>query len=491
MQLEKVIYLQDGKLLFFDGHEFTTALPKHAKKFPVGATIPSKILHTYLFKTSNETSKDQLDIEVEIKVYENGGLDPNVEYVIDYLSHNIENSDSVLVEVLAVPNDSLEDYFKEYTKKINTIDYIVPTFLTYKSLYTRGISDDKTDLFIYFSEDESLASIFKNGEYIAYKQIDSLNEIAQKSNLHLEELKKILLEKGFEESRYESDEEEAIYNLLVEIFTPNIQKIIHVVNNKRSIFGLDGIDRIWLDFNGKLIPGLDHFYSFMAYEEIEYKAIEIEDIDGDNIHAYISASYFLDLANSLYDGLNFTIYERKPPVYKLELFKLTLFAIVGILINGAIDSYFIYQIDITKNGSDAIRHKLKSQKKSIESLQKKLKSDKQRSEELKKVLNRKAHEIKVYKDTLIALDDLTHGNLIREEFINDILVVLQKFNLSTSKIIQKGNYEVEISLIAEYNQRERIAKFIEALSKKGYQDVSTGKISLNNGVYESTVRIVR
>ncbi|HIP14512.1 MAG TPA: hypothetical protein EYG74_03375 [Sulfurimonas autotrophica] len=491
MQLEKVIYLQDGKLLFFDGNEFTTALPKHAKKFPVGATIPSKLLHTYLFKTTSDTLKDQLDVQVEIQIYENGGLDPNIEYTIDYLSHEIENSDSVLVEVLAIPNSSIQEYFQEYLKKIDTIDFITPTFLIYKSLYARGFSDDKTDLFIYISEDESLATIFKNGEYIAYRQIDSLDEMAQKSNMHIEELKKILIEKGFVEDHYGDEHEDAIYNRLVEVFTPNMQKIIHVVNNKRSIFGLEGIDRIWIDFDGNLIDGLDEFYSFMSYEEVEYKALEIDGIEKENIHSYISAAYFLDLANSLYDGLNFTIFERRPPLYKQEVVKLAMLFSTALLINASIDGYFIYQIETAKQQASAIKHKLDSQKKIRESWLRKLDTAKKKSKELLERLKRKNHEISVYRDTLEALNLLSSGNLIREEFINDILSALQLFNLSASKIVQKGNDVVEIALIAEYHQRERIAKFIEALSKKGYKDVSTEEISLNNGVCESTVRIVR
>ena len=495
MQLNKIIYLQDGKLLFFDGEEFTNATPKSAKKFPVGATIPSKMLHTYLFKTSDNVSAEQLDIQVEIQAYESGGLDPNVEYVIDYLSHKIKNSDSLLVEVLAVPQANLEEYFKDYTKKIKAIDYVVPTFLIYKSLYTRGITDDKTDLFIYFSDKESLAVIFKNGKYISHIMLDSLEKIAENCassncNEHLETIKRILAEKGFDENLYDADDE-YLYTHLTEVFTPNIQKIIHVINNKRSIFGIDGIDRIWLDFNGKNIPGFDQFYSFLSYDEVKCKPIEIEGVDEESVHSYVSAAYFLDIANSLYDELNFTIYERKPPIYKLELFKIALFLTTGLFLNVAVDGFFLHKKEMTKKDAEAIKVKLESQKKRSATLQKKLNAAKKRSEELNSMLKKKAHEIDVYKSTLVALDLLSRGNLIRERFINDILVVLENYDLSISKIVQKGNNEVEIDLIAEYNQRERIAKFIETLANKGYKDVSTKAISLNNGVYESTVRIVR
>jgi len=495
MQFDKIIYLQDEKLLFFDDKEFTNATPKSAKKFPVGATIPSKMLHTYIFKTADDVSAEQLEVQVEIQAYENGGLDPNIEYVIDYLSHKIENSNSLVIEVLAVSETDLKEYFKNYAKEIKAIDYVTPTFMIYKSLYTRGITDDKTDLFIYLSDKESLAVIFKSGKYVAHKALDSLEEIAKKCasvncNEHLETIKRVLTEKGFDEELYDANDE-FLYTLLIEAFTPSIQKIIHTVNNKRGIFGIDGIDRIWLDFNGKNIPNFDQFYSFLSYDSVECRPIEIEGVNKESIHSYISATYFLDVANSLYDGLNFTIFERKPPIYKLELFKLALFMTTGLFLNVAVDGFFLYKKEITKNGIETTKKRIESQKKRSIALQKKLDVAKKRNEELNKILKKKANEVEVYRSTLIALELLSRGNLMRERFINDILIVLENYNLSVSKIIQKGNSEVEVDLIAEYNQREKIAKFIEALANKGYKDVSTKAISLNNGVYESTVRIVK
>jgi len=490
MGLDKVIYLQDGKLLFFDGQEFSAALPKDAKKFPVGAVIPSNLLQTYLFRTTADTLKDQLDVQVEIQIYENGGLDPNIEYTIDYLTHDIKNSDSVLVEVLALSNDSMQNYLKNYLEKIKIIDFIVPGFLIYKSLYTRGLSDDKIDLFLYISEDESFATIFKDGEYVTHKEIDSLNEMAQRSNIHIEELKKVLAEKGFLESEYE-DDEDAIYDRLVEVFAPNIQKIINIVNNKRSIFGLGGIDRVIIDFDGKLIRGFDEFYSFMSYEEISYETVKIENVESEKIHEYIGAAYILDLANGLYDGLNFTIFERQPPFYKQEVIRLAMLFSTALLLNVLIDSYLIYKMDLIKQQASAIKRVIDSQKRKSNSLQKKLVTAQKKSEKLRDQLKQKKYDIAVYRDTLKALELLSSDNILRETFINDILITLQFFNLSTSKIVQYGSEGVEINLIAEYDHRERIAKFIEALSKKGYKDVSTGQISLINGVYESTVRIYR
>ncbi len=151
----------------------------------------------------------------------------------------------------------------------------------------------------------------------------------------------------------------------------------------------------------------------------------------------------------------------------------------------------IQQTEATKARIDAINQRLKKHKTSVKSLQKMLEEEKKKKAEMKELINKKAQEVKYYKDTLIALRELSNSNITREKFINDILEVLEAYNLSVSRIVQNGDREVEISLIAEYNQRDRIAQFIETLAKMGYKDVSTGDISLNNDVYESTVRIVR
>ena len=305
-------------------------------------------------------------------------------------------------------------------------------------------------------------------------------------------MKRFLAEKGFDEGRYEDIEEEAIYNQILEIFTSNLQKIIHIVNNKRSIFGFEKVERVLVDFEGKTIPDFDRFYSFLSFEEIEYSAIEVDGVDAKNIHSYICAAYFFDLANELYeDRLNFTIFERKPPIYKRELFKYLSIISLTIFLNSLCNSYLIQQTEATKARIDAINQRLKKHKTSVKSLQKMLEEEKKKKAEMKELINKKAQEVKYYKDTLIALRELSNSNITREKFINDILEVLEAYNLSVSRIVQNGDREVEISLIAEYNQRDRIAQFIETLAKMGYKDVSTGDISLNNDVYESTVRIVR
>ena len=94
-----------------------------------------------------------------------------------------------------------------------------------------------------------------------------------------------------------------------------------------------------------------------------------------------------------------------------------------------------------------------------------LEEEKKKKAEMKELINKKAQEVKYYKDTLIALRELSNSNITREKFINDILEVLEAYNLSVSRIVQNGDIEVEISLIAEYNQRDRIAQFIETLAK--------------------------
>lgn len=490
MVTEKVVYLQDGKLLLFDGKEFRSISSKEAKKYAIGSVIPSKLLHDYLFRAQKESQKDQLDIQVEIEIYENGGLDPNIEYAIDYLTHDLRGNDSIVVEAHAVEFSKLEDYFKDYIKKVKAIDYIVPDFLIYKSLYKRGFANDKVDLFLYLSDDESVVSLYKDGEYIASRQIESLNEIAQKGNMHIEELKDILINKGFIDILYE-DDEDVLYDRLIEIFSPIIQKIINIVNSKRNVFGVNGIDRLILDFDGKLIKGFNEFYAFLSHEEVNYSALQLEGIESENIHEYISAAYIYDVAQGRYDGLNFTIFERKPPIYKLEVSKFLAVILVTVFLNGLADSYFEYKIDRLDNEIAKKKVNLSARNKIVNRLKKKLNAVEKKNSELKNIINKKRLKIEVYQDTLKVLNLLSTINLLREKFINDILITLKKTDLSISKIVQYSSDSVEINLIADSNQRENIARFIEELSKKDYRSVTTNEISLKNGVYESSVRISR
>ena len=97
----------------------------------------------------------------------------------------------------------------------------------------------------------------------------------------------------------------------------------------------------------------------------------------------------------------------------------------------------------------------------------------------------------MYQTTLDTIPFIQQSLFDRERVINDIIEALYRYRLSTKSIEQNGTRATDIVIISDSDQREKIAKFMQALYQKHYSSVTTDKILYEKGVYESKVRIYR
>ena len=133
--MQEAVIAHDGKFLYFDGEKFRVVEPSLAKKYKIGCQIPSTYIRSLSFKFPKNYSLEQLGVQVELKMYHEGGLDPNKEYVIDFISYDIEHESNYLVEAFAVEKEEFDSYIGDSFKKIGFIDVVYPKFITYKALY--------------------------------------------------------------------------------------------------------------------------------------------------------------------------------------------------------------------------------------------------------------------------------------------------------------------------------------------------------------------
>lgn len=82
-----------------------------------------------------------------------------------------------------------------------------------------------------------------------------------------------------------------------------------------------------------------------------------------------------------------------------------------------------------------------------------------------------------------------HGK--RQQFLLDTTAELGKYRLGAILMEQNGSKQMNIHVVSDYRKRDDIAKLMGGLYERGYQDVQTREIKLDDGMYNSLVKVTR
>ena len=483
--MEKAALLYKEKIYAFDGKKLAIAEKRDLGKIRFGAVFPSHQLIALSFKLPLSTPKDQLALQVELKMYNEGGLDPNKEYVIDFISYELPHTDILLVEAFAIEQAYLEEKFSKIAKEIGFIDVLFPRFIAYESLYEQ--ESQSSDLYLYIAEEEAFAAIYQKGKFIGYRQLETLSKLAAKSGIEIAKIKNFLEQKGLLAERY-TPEEMHIYEALSQSFYKNVEKVVYAINFKRSYFGIEKIDRVIVDFDGALIPGLKELFESFGYEELKIDALECCGVQQD-ASVLVLANYVLRY-EELEQKLNFSFYERKKPLWQYPVVHLAAAFLLFLAALGGFGWYLHLQNQALEEQIALKKRQLESAKSRAKSYIAALEKLKKQKAELKKEVSRLEEELLIYQETLDMIPYIQEAKLARERMINDIVEGLYRYRLSTRSIDQNSSKSCNVNLVSVSNEREKIAKFMDYLYKKGYT-ADTRSIVGQEGLYQSVVRVQR
>jgi len=467
-----VVVIKEKTLYLIDDHQIEKITPKEARKHLVGGKIELKELIALNFKLPSTLSPQQLPLQVELKMYNEGGLNPQQDYIIDFLSYKFENY--YLIEAFAVPKERVIALFSPIAKKIGFIDLIYPKFITYTSLSNHNY------LVFYFSKKEAFIAIYQKGSYIGHRAIDSLERVVKE--IKLTNLEEVLTQKGLKKENY-SPQESLLFEQLYELFFKNIEKVVHTLNFKRSFFGIEEIDKLFVDLDGenikgKSIPGLvELFLSFGVDGKWEHETLK------DSLR--IEANYIQYRPQSL----NFSIFERKKPLLERDIVKsiaLLTFSLGAV----GIGAFWLNKKNL------ALEKEITNKQLQLEKVKKEAmllaKQIKRLKRENKQLLLKKKEEEKKRQDYLLTLQQipLFHSyTKNRQQMVNDTVLTLAKYRLTTQLLEQNGSFKLTVDITSP--KQEKIAKFIDSLLEKGYTEVKTDKIVKKEGFYESVVKVKR
>lgn len=491
MSTTPIVYLENDESWLFDGETFTPCELSAIKKYQVGASIPLSNIQVASFKLPSSLGATEREIQTEIKMHEEGGLDANIEYEISSLQHTLEYENSIIVEAFSCSHENIDKHFAELAKKIEAIDWIVPSFITYASYYTREDSEEKTDLFYYLTDDESYAVLFHNGEYVAHRRTLSLEQIAKEVGIDSVRCKGLLSKYGLVEEKY-PEEERLFFDQLQFSFSKQIEKIVHTINHKRGLFGIESIDRVFVDFNTKPLEGMETIFSAYGMEGIELN-IFLNPKD-ENIPAkrYSTARYIYLSANNLLESpLNLSPYERKAPWYQRHSGRLAFVSAAAIILAMIHPTYFYINTLILDEKIQVLEKDVREMDEKTQLLSAKLNRLKTEVKENREKVNAIQSSNKVYQVTLDTLPVLMNTRYVRQKMMYDAVDILEQYKLSALSLDQNGTHSMNIHVIADYAKRATIARFMKKWMQTGYKEARTDEIYLDENIYESKIEVLR
>ena len=217
------------------------------------------LISTTIHLSRNIPNEDIADI-LEIKAYEELGLDQAIDYIIS--STEVENvGEEREFQIFVAQPEILGELYLPIKKQTKYIDLIIPAPLLYKALYKREIlQDNKTHCFIYFTMDETFVTFYSNGEFIYSKSIEfSLNQIYDKycelvgEKIDEKEFFSILEAEGLKIAN--SEYQQNVMKIFSEVFITLNDIVVYA---KRA-FQLKTVDHMFIgSVNGSII-GLDEY----------------------------------------------------------------------------------------------------------------------------------------------------------------------------------------------------------------------------------------
>lgn len=492
-----------GSVLYLDPFE-RVEIPFDGKSFEIKADkksyITSRVSYSdivlHSFKVPSTIKEDELKSSVEIKMYEDAGLDLQKRYKIAYVKKELDFEENILVEAFAIEIDKITASLSEVLRHSKFIDFLALPFLSFTTLYRNKIIAPKNDLFLYIDEHEAFLSIYKDSKYLSTKSIMSLEEMSKSlANSGIEisptELKEHLHAKGLDPSLYERGES-LLFNALEEIFSTMFTKINDIVVYNRSIFGFENIDRIFLSMQNGRIKGIKEFITNFGFADVEVLDFNLfkEKAEG-NYFKRIVTSYAYDKLIADDMRHNLSVFDREPPFYKKESGKTIIVAASVLLVTLAFIGALFYESTVLEQQKETLELQYNAMKKS----EQKYKAEIAKVDKELKELNTQKEKQKTRVDNITQsisrLEALSKDSHDYSEFILDINTLLQKYALSTTQIELNDKKTMSISIVAEQSKRDAIAKFMEDLIEKGYISVTTDEIKSDSDIYYSKIEIKR
>ena len=459
--------------------------------------ISNKDLITTKVNISRSIPEEDIDDVLNIKAYEELGLDQANSYIVSYYELDQAGEEREFHLFVTEPQN-LDTLFLPIKEQTKYIDFILPAPLLYKPLYSKEIlNDNNTHCFVYFTQYDASVTLYKDGEYLYSKSIEfSLDQIYDK---YCEYVGEKVDEKDFF-ATLESEGLKTTNNDYQQNFMKIFGEIFITINDiiiyTKRAFNLDSIDQMFIGSEKGPIIGLDDYsQNYLGLHSSEFNF----NYNVNNEEWYTDQFQYLMLLNAFEymedesSCVNLTTYPRPPSFLKRASgqFIVSTFAAVSLslawplmyLVGSYTNDAKIYALNIENTTLDKESKKYKTilgQKKSeIKILDSKI-------SKVAKAYNAKTK-------TLTAIYDKKINYKLKSGLFHSIADELHKYDVHIDKIETKDD-TIFVSLVSTDDRK--FTELIKYISEKDFDEIKAidiERIEKNpeNGYYTGLLKVVR
>ncbi len=334
--------------------------------------VPSKDIISATIEISRSIAEDDLQDAIEIKVYDELGLDSAIDYSITFIEMDSPDIKNRLYNVFVIDKNLINERLLPIKKETKYIDYVTGAPFLIKSLYNKSfLESEGVDCFIYFQKEDAFLAIYQDGKYLYSKSLHySLTQINEKfsellgERIDEEDFYKLLTTEGLKNTNLEF--QKYLMQLFGEIFLYINDVIVYA---KRS-YDIEHIDKLYIGSEIGELLGIDEYaQSYLGLDSMQFNfsiAINSKEWYIDQIHILMiltALSYF----DEKDDSLNFSPFKRPPPISKRASGKLITTFIFSLIISLAYPGYqlgysYFLQMKIYTKSKELRDLRIKNQK---------------------------------------------------------------------------------------------------------------------------------
>ncbi len=443
---------------------------------------------------SRSISGEDLRDAIEIKAYDELGLDSGAEYSIFYFESQKQDADDRIFNVVAVDKASLYDIFAD-VKDIKYVDYITTAPFLFKSLYTKSILEPTgTDCFVYFHKDDAHVTIYQDGEYIFSKSIRySLKVI---SDTFSKELGKHIDESEFFDMLSKTglqNKNNTYQQQLMKLFGEVFVYINDVILYAKRAYNLDKIDQIYLGTELGYVAGLEEFchnYVNIPTKKLDLKvAKNASEFEVDPMHSLLalSAQEFLD--GAIDEDLNISIFRKPPPFKNRPSGKLVQIAAATLVLSMAYPTYqFVYDTMFLQNDLKTFNEDYKQKSTEANTRKSAFASVQKDKKAIESKLDGKNKELDFRTKLLHEIYAKKVSYPMKAEVLTDLFSKVTKHKGKVTNVENLGN---DMLVTIKSKKDKDITELLTELAELKKYEVSTEMIKKdgNSTYYESAIKV--